>query len=112
MFFMNASKIVLTAFLMFVLALSASAQSISAGAQPNRIPALKNDLHTYLNILHSRKGFSGEILVAEKENIIFQEAVGLASEEHHLKMDTEATYRIAYIASKNGTNLSFQKTLR
>jgi len=36
-------------------------------------------LETYLNAIHSKKGFNGEILVAKGKNIRFQQTLGLAS---------------------------------
>jgi len=54
-------------------------------------------LETYLNAIHSKKGFNGEILVAEGKNILFQQTVGLASYENNLELKKGAKYRIASI---------------
>ncbi len=54
-------------------------------------------LESYLNVIHIKKGFNGEILVAKGKNIFFQKAVGLASYENNLKLNIEAKYRIASI---------------
>jgi len=54
-------------------------------------------LETYLNAIHSKKGFNGEILVAKGKNILFQQTVGLASYENNLELEKGAKYRIASI---------------
>ncbi|CAN5478129.1 serine hydrolase domain-containing protein [soil metagenome] len=82
--FINLLKFTLSAFLTFVFVLSVNAQ-------------LKKDLHTYIDVIRSKKGFSGEILVAKGENVIFRESVGLASVEHDLKLENGDKYRIASI---------------
>ena len=41
--------------------------------------ALQNDLSAHLNYLHKAKSFSGEILVARDSEIIFHDAIGMAS---------------------------------
>lgn len=54
-------------------------------------------LETYLNAIHLKKGFNGEILVAKGKNILFQQTVGLASYENNLELKKSAKYRIASI---------------
>ncbi len=54
-------------------------------------------LESYLNAIHQKKGFSGEILVANGMNILFQETIGLASYENNLELKKDAKYRIASI---------------
>ncbi|ARN76770.1 hypothetical protein BST97_01440 [Nonlabens spongiae] len=54
-------------------------------------------LETYLNAIHLKEGFNGEILVAKGKNILFQQTVGLASYENNLKLKKDAKYRIASI---------------
>ncbi len=54
-------------------------------------------LRKYLNAIHLEKGFNGEILVAAGNNILFQEAIGMASFENSLKVSIGAKYRIASI---------------
>lgn len=54
-------------------------------------------LKTYLDAIHLKKGFSGEILVANGKNIFFHEAVGIASYENNLEIKKDAKYRIASI---------------
>ena len=54
-------------------------------------------LETYLNAIHLKKGFNGEILVAKGKNILFQQTVGLASYENNLELEKGAKYRIASI---------------
>lgn len=58
---------------------------------------LKNDLHQYLTISHIKRSFSGELLVAKEDNVIYREAVALASVENSLPIKTGANYRIASI---------------
>ncbi len=55
-------------------------------------------LESYINAIHLKKGFSGEILVAKRKNILFQETVGLASYENKLELNNGAKYRIASIS--------------
>ncbi len=57
----------------------------------------KKSLRQYLNIIHVNKGFNGEILVAEGNTILFQEAIGMASFENNVKLPVGAKYRIASI---------------
>jgi len=54
-------------------------------------------LDTYLNAIHLKKGFSGEILVAKGNHILFQKAVGMSSYENNVEVETGAKYRIASI---------------
>ncbi|MDD7888193.1 serine hydrolase [Flavivirga sp. 57AJ16] len=54
-------------------------------------------LDTYLNAIHLKKGFNGEIFVAKGNNIIFQKTVGMASYENSVKLKNGAKYRIASI---------------
>jgi len=52
----------------------------------------------YLNAIHLKKGFNGEILVAKGKNILFQQTVGLASYENNLELKKGSKYRIASIS--------------
>jgi len=54
-------------------------------------------LESYLNSIHSKKGFNGEVLVAKGKNILFQKAVGFTSYENNLELHIDAKYRIASI---------------
>lgn len=54
-------------------------------------------LESYLNVIHQKKNFSGEILVANGMNILFQETIGLASLENNIELKKGAKYRIASI---------------
>lgn len=54
-------------------------------------------LDTYLNAIHLEKGFSGEILVAKGNNIVYQKAVGMSSYENYVELKKGAKYRIASI---------------
>jgi CubicO group peptidase (beta-lactamase class C family) len=69
----------------------------SLKAQVDKPLSLEKDLHTYLEVIHEVKGFSGEILVAQDGEILFQEASGLMSVEHETEMQVGANYRIASI---------------
>ena len=54
-------------------------------------------LKQYLQVLHDQQGFSGEILVAKKNQILFQQAIGLSSQELGTILHTGQKYRIASI---------------
>jgi len=54
-------------------------------------------LNHYLNYLHTQKHFSREILVAKGKNILFDQAIGLASREQNLPLKTGVKYSIASI---------------
>jgi CubicO group peptidase (beta-lactamase class C family) len=54
-------------------------------------------LESYLDAIHQKKGFSGEILVANGMNILFQETIGLTSHESNLELKKDAKFRIASI---------------
>ena len=42
--------------------------------QEDQKKVLKTQLHNYLNVIHQKQKFSGEILVAKGDDILFQEA--------------------------------------
>lgn len=86
---MNFTKILLVAFL--ILGVSSTAKS-----QTEDFFDFEK-LESYLNAIHQKKGFSGEILVANGMNILFQETIGLASYENSLELKKGAKYRIASI---------------
>ena len=52
-------------------------------------------LNTYLHSIHLNKGFNGELIVAQGNEILFQETVGLASYENEVELKKGAVYRIA-----------------
>lgn len=54
-------------------------------------------LDTYLNAIHLKKNFNGEILIAEGNNILFQKSIGMASYENSVELKNGAKYRIASI---------------
>lgn len=56
-----------------------------------------DQLRNYLNIIHQKKKFSGEILVAKGSEILFQEAIGSASLELNMSLKKNAKYKIASI---------------
>lgn len=86
---MNLSKITIYLILTCVFSINGCAQSQDS--------ELKKELHNYLSVIHLKNGFSGEILVAKGERILFQEAVGLASVENQILLKENAKYRIASI---------------
>lgn len=59
--------------------------------------SLTEKLHTYLEVINTKKHFHGELLVAKGQRILFHEAIGLASIEHNIAMKTNVAYRIASI---------------
>ncbi|MEQ8358024.1 MAG: serine hydrolase domain-containing protein [Cytophagales bacterium] len=61
-------------------------------------------LNAYLNILHLKKGFSGELLIAKGNAVLFQKSLGYASRENNLELKLNAKYRIASI-SKSFTGM-------
>lgn len=68
-----------------------------AEAQSNEFLSSTDDLHQYLNVIHLKKKFNGEILVAKSKTVLFREAIGLASVEHNLTLHNGAKFRIASI---------------
>lgn len=58
---------------------------------------LTSDLRHYMAVQHSKKHFSGELLVAKDGNILFHEAVGLASLENNVPVRAGGSYRIASV---------------
>lgn len=54
-------------------------------------------LDTYLKVIHLKKSFNGEILIAKGNNIVFQKSVGMASYENSVELKKGAKYRIASI---------------
>jgi CubicO group peptidase (beta-lactamase class C family) len=76
--------------------------SVALGLSTNTNSQTENSfengkLGSYLNAIHIKKGFSGEILVANAKNILFQETIGLASYENNLELKKGTKYRIASI---------------
>ncbi|MDX1627281.1 MAG: serine hydrolase domain-containing protein [Fulvivirga sp.] len=57
----------------------------------------RKKLRSYLTAIHNNRGFSGEILVARCEQILFHEAAGWASHENNIELKKRARYRIASI---------------
>ncbi|MBO3700752.1 serine hydrolase [Roseivirga sp. E12] len=55
------------------------------------------DLSKYLKHLHDTKGFSGEILIAKNSEILFNEAIGMASIELGVAMEVGNKFNIASI---------------
>jgi CubicO group peptidase (beta-lactamase class C family) len=60
-------------------------------------PSLEKELHSYLEVIHHNKGFSGELLVAQGHQILFREAIGWQSVELDIPAKFGANYRIASI---------------
>ncbi|MFY0593958.1 serine hydrolase domain-containing protein [Roseivirga sp.] len=55
-------------------------------------------LQNYLEYLHSEKGFSGEILIAQNEDVQFHEAIGFASRSLKVPLAKGSKYNIASIS--------------
>ncbi|GAB4286972.1 MAG: serine hydrolase domain-containing protein [Ignavibacteriaceae bacterium] len=86
---MSLTKILLVTALVF---------GLSAAANSQTEDSFENEkLESYLNAIYQKKGFSGEILVANGMNILFQETIGLSSYENNLELNIGAKYRIASI---------------
>ena len=84
--------------LLKVLLVTALVFGLSTTANSQTEDSFENEkLESYLKAIHQKKGFSGEILVANAKNILFQEAIGMASYENNLELKKEAKYRIASI---------------
>lgn len=71
--------------------------SDSVQAEDNQPSAFDTKLETYMNAIKLKKGYSGEILVAKGNTVLFQKALGMASIEHQLHLKNGAKYRIASI---------------
>lgn len=85
---MKNSKLLIVLILIFSLGKRTQAQS------PEFNP---RKLETYLDVIHQKKNFNGEILISKGNDIIFQKAVGMASVENDLRLENGAKYRIASI---------------
>jgi CubicO group peptidase (beta-lactamase class C family) len=59
---------------------------------------LDQNLETYLEIISQKKQFSGEILVAKGEEIVFNGSIGYASRENKEPICIGSVYRIASIS--------------
>lgn len=58
---------------------------------------LESDLNTYLEVIAAKKSFSGELLVARGDKVVFHKAIGMESVEDAVPLKKGATYRIASI---------------
>ncbi|MBK6265652.1 beta-lactamase family protein [Marivirga sp. S37H4] len=87
---MKMIKIILSGFVLALFTHSINAQTIENAS-------LQDDFQTYLNVIHAKKGFSGEILVAKANDVLFRSSVGMASLEHELKITNGSKYKIASI---------------
>lgn len=65
--------------------------------QLNSQTNLESDLNTYLEVIAAKKSFSGELLVARGDKVVFHKAIGLESVEDAIPIKKGATYRIASI---------------
>lgn len=54
-------------------------------------------LQQYLDVQHQRLGFSGVLLIAKKDSIVYQGTVGMASMELNVPIKTDNKFRIASI---------------
>lgn len=61
-------------------------------------PELEIRLGDYLQKTQDQKGFSGEILVAYKSDIVFQDVIGMASHELNVPLQVGMKYKIASIS--------------
>jgi len=56
-----------------------------------------NLLQQYLDVQHKRLGFSGVLLIAKKDSIVYQGSVGMASAELNVPIKIDNRFRIASI---------------
>lgn len=54
-------------------------------------------LQQYLNVQHERLGFSGVLLIAKKDSIIYQGATGMASMEFNVPNSIDSRFKIASV---------------
>ena len=85
---MKTSKLLIILILIFSFGKRTQAQSPEFNSKT---------LETYLNVIHHKKNFNGEILISNGNDIIFQKAVGMASFENDVRLENGAKYRIASI---------------
>ncbi len=90
---MRCQKHKLLSLLTFLLLLS----TLQICNSQSRTDKLQNDLAAYLNHLHETKQFSGEILIAKNTEIIFHQAIGMASRELEVPMMVDSKFHIASI---------------
>jgi len=57
-------------------------------------------LDSLMTELHQAKSFNGNILVAEKGNIIYQKSFGLANEKSNKKLDLKTTFELASLSKQ------------
>ena len=53
---------------------------------------VRRDNQQYLEKIHNEKGFSGEILVASGQEVVFNQSIGLASQEYQVPSNTLNTW--------------------
>ncbi len=85
---MKTSKSLILLILIFYLGEKSQAQSSEFNL---------STLETYLDVIHKKKSFNGEILISKGKDIVFQKAVGMTSFENDLPLENGAKYRIASI---------------
>jgi Beta-lactamase class C and other penicillin binding proteins len=56
-----------------------------------------NLLDQYLEVQHQRLGFSGVLLIAKKDSIVYQGTIGMASEELNVPLSINNRFRVASI---------------
>lgn len=86
---MTSTKLILSTALLFGVLTTANSQEESLFDT--------GKLKSYINTIHLKMGFSGEILIAEGKNILFHEAIRTASYEHNIQLKKGAKYRIGSI---------------
>ncbi|WP_422083499.1 serine hydrolase domain-containing protein [Ulvibacterium sp.] len=65
---------------------------------------VKTKLDSYLSIQKERIGFNGVVLIADKDDVLYQKAIGQASFELQIPLEMDAKFKIASI-SKSFTGM-------
>lgn len=86
-------------FLVFLLCCGLAALAFPLNAQElQSAEVLQNRLNQYLPYLQSSRNFSGEIFVAQGDEILFQNVIGYSNREFGLALQNNDRYRIASIS--------------
>ncbi|SIN90539.1 serine hydrolase domain-containing protein [Chitinophaga niabensis] len=54
-------------------------------------------LQQYLEVQHERLGFSGVLLIAKKDSIVYQETIGMASRELNVPINKDNRFKVASV---------------
>ena len=57
-------------------------------------------LDSVFSSLHEKNSFNGNVLVAEKGNILFEKSYGLANEETKQKLNTKSIFELASVSKQ------------